>query len=232
MFTIKDDNLYHDGVLFGPTYNLYVDSNELKGIPYGVHSWLIRRPMPSRIDMVFVAGDKVVGIESKKANDLRSSISQGRLSRQMRTLIDEVDVPCLLMRGVPKKWRGIKRQNSFNEDIFDIWEELVQLQALGVYILPGPYDDALVPKWFHRYRSALSGGRSALAAIKSTDTKRAKSKRKGWFLENIKGVGVKIATKLHSHFGSTRGALLAEPNEWRQLGVPKAVVDRKEEALK
>jgi ERCC4-type nuclease len=232
MFTIKNDKLYHDGVLFGPTYNLYVDANELKDVPYGVHSWLIRRPMPSRIDMVFVAGDKVVGIESKKANDLRSSISQGRLSRQMRTLIDEVDVPCLLMRGVPKKWRGIKRQNSFNEDIFDIWEELVQLQALGVYILPGPYDDALVLKWLNRYGPALSGGRAALAAIKSTDTKRAKSKRKGWFLENIKGVGVKIATKLHSHFGSTRGALLAEPNEWRQLGVPKAVVDRKEEALK
>ena len=57
MFTIKNDQLYHDGVLFGPTHNLYVDANELKGIPYGVHSWLIRRPMPSRIDMVFGACD-------------------------------------------------------------------------------------------------------------------------------------------------------------------------------
>ena len=232
MFTIKNDNLYHDGVLFGPTYNLYVDANELKDIPYGVHSWLIRRPMPSRIDMVFVAGDKVVGIESKKADDLRDSITKGRLSRQMRTLINEVDVPCLLMRGIPKKWRGIKKMNVFNEDIFEIWKALVQFQALGVYILPGPYDDALVPKWLEYYKPTLSGSRAALAAIKSTDTTPVRSKNKGWFLENIKGVGAKIATKLHSHFGSTRRALLAKPEEWRQLGVPKSVVERKEEALK
>ena len=95
MFTIEGNNLYHDDVLFGPTYNLYIDANELKDVPYGEPSWLIRRPMPSRIDMVFVAGGKVVGIESKKANDLKDSITKGRLSRQMRTLIGEVDV-CLL----------------------------------------------------------------------------------------------------------------------------------------
>jgi len=231
MFTIKNNNLYHDDVLFGPTYNLYVDSNELRGIPYGVHNWLIRRPMPSRIDMVFVAGDKVVGIESKKADDLKNSITKGRLSRQMRTLLDEVDVPCLLMRGIPKKWRGIKKQNVFNEDMFDVWEELVQLQALGVYILPGPYDDALVPKWLNRYGPALSGGRSALAAIKSTDTKRAKPKNKGWFLENIKGVGIKYATKLHNHFGSTRSALSADWGEWQKLGVSERAEQNKEDAL-
>jgi ERCC4-type nuclease len=231
MFTIKDDQLYHDGVLFGPTHNLYVDANELRDIPYGVHSWLIRRPMPSRIDMVFVAGGKVVGVESKKANDLKNSITKGRLSRQMRTLIAEVDVPCLLMRGVPKKWRGIKKQNVFNEDIFEVWNELVQLQALGVYVLPGPYDDALVPKWLDRYRSALSGGRSALAAIKPTDTKRAKPKQPGWFLTNIKGVGERIATKLYSHFGSTRSALHADWGEWQKLGVPERVEQNKEDAL-
>jgi len=232
MFTIEGNSLYHDGVLFGPTYNLYIDANELKDIPHGVHSWLIRRPMPSRIDMVFVAGDKVVGIESKKANDLKNSLTKGRLSRQMRTLISEVDVPCLLMRGVPKKWRGIKKQNVFNEDIFEVWKALVQFQALGVYILPGPSDDALVPKWLEYYKPTLSGSRAALAAIKPTDTKPAKAKHKGWFLTNIKGIGERIATKLYNRFGSTRRALLAEPEEWRELGVSQTVVERKEEALK
>ena len=232
MFTIEGNNLYHDGVLFGPMYNLYIDANELKDIPCGEPSWLVRRPMPSRIDMVFVAGDKVVGIESKKANDLKDSITKGRLSRQMRTLIGEVDVPCLLMRGVPKKWRGIKKMNGFNEDMCEVWEELVQLQALGVYILPGPVDDTLVPKWIKRYSPILSGGRAALAAIKQTDIRPAKPKYQGWFLANIKGIGERIATKLYNHFGSTRGALLAEPKEWRDLGVPQKVVERKEEALK
>ena len=61
MFTIEGNNLYHDGVLFGPMYNLYIDANELKDIPCGEPSWLVRRPMPSRIDMVFVAGNRVVG---------------------------------------------------------------------------------------------------------------------------------------------------------------------------
>lgn len=232
MFTIKGGSLYHNGEEFGPTSNLYVDANELKDTPHGTHDWLVRRPMPSRIDMVFVAGDKVVGIESKKANDLKSSITSGRLSRQMRTLISEVDVPCLLMRGVPKKWRGIKKQNVFNEDVFEVWDELVKLQALGVFILPGPLDDVLVPLWLAKYRPALSGNRSALAALKRTDSNPAKPKYPGWFLTNIKGIGEKIATRLHSHFGSTRNVLLAEPEEWDKLGIPKKIIKNKEEALK
>ena len=85
MFRADGDDLYYNDIKFGPATNLYVDTNELKDIPDGMNSWLVRRPMPSRIDMVFVAGDKVVGIESKKANDLRSSVISGRLSRQMRT---------------------------------------------------------------------------------------------------------------------------------------------------
>jgi hypothetical protein len=231
MFTVKNKNLYHDGALLGPTHNLYTDYNELKGIPLGVYDGLVRITMPYRIDMVFAIGDKVVGIESKKADDLKNSITKGRLSRQMRTLINEVDVPCLLMRGVPKKWRGIKKMNVFNEDMFEVWEELVQLQALGVYVLPGPVEDILVPKWLSRYGPALSGGRAALAAIKQTDTRPAKPRHKGWFLENIKGVGVKYATKLHNHFGSTRGALLAEWGEWQKLGVSQRAEQSKEDAL-
>ena len=231
MFTIEGNSLYHDGILFGPIHHLYIDANELKDVPYGEPSWLVRRPMPSRIDMVFVAGDKVVGVESKKANDLKNSITKGRLSRQMRTLIGEVDVPCLLMRGVPKKWRGIKKMNVFNEDMFEVWEELVQLQALGVYVLPGPVEDILVPKWLSRYDPALSGGRAALAAIKQTDTRPAKPRHKGWFLENIKGVGIKYATKLHNHFGSTRSALSADWGEWQKLGVSERAEQNKEDAL-
>ena len=232
MFRADGDDLYYNDIKFGPATNLYVDTNELKDIPDGMNSWLVRRPMPSRIDMVFVAGDKVVGIESKKANDLRSSVISGRLSRQMRTLISEVDVPCLLMRGLPKKWRGIKKQNVFNEDVFQGWDTLVKLQALGVMILPGPLDDVLVPHWLAKYRPALSGNRSAIAALKRTDSQPVKPKYPGWFLANIKGIGERIATKLHNHFGSTRGALLADSDEWRKLGVSKKIIDSKEEALK
>jgi ERCC4-type nuclease len=232
VFKVEGDCLYHNNKLIGPKDLLYVDYNELTGIPKGSYDGLKHITMPLRVDMVFVAGDKVVGIESKKANDLTSSVHQHRLARQIRTLIEEVDVPCLLVRGIPKKWRGLKTMNVFNEDMFEIWLELVRLQALGVYILPGPKEDLLVPKWLGYYRPALSGGRAALAAIKQSDVKPAKSKHKGWFLTNIKGIGERIATKLHTRFGSSRGALLADSDEWRELGIPKAIIDRKEDALK
>ena len=230
MFKVEGDCLYHDDVLLGPSDLLYHDSNELRGMFEG--DGCVRMSMPHRIDMVFVAGDKVVGIESKKADDLTSSVHQHRLARQRRTLIDEVDVPCLLVRGIPKKWRGLKTMNVFNADMFEVWLELVRLQALGVYILPGPKEDSLIPKWLAYYRPALSGSRAALAAIKQSDVKPAKSKHKGWFLTNIKGIGERIATKLHDRFGSTRGALLADSDEWGELGISKAVIERKEDALK
>ena len=231
MFTIKGDDLLYDGVHFGPKSALYVDRNELKKLP---RDGVIRRTMPNRIDMVFVAGDSVIGVESKKPNDLNSSIHAGRLARQIRTLMKEVDVPCLLMRGIPQNPWGFESDNNtaFNEDLFHVWVDLVRLQCLGVYILPGPELDEDVPKWLGFYRPSLAGGRTPLASIARTDKKAVKPGNKGWFLKNIKGIGGTIATKLHRHFGSTRNALLAKPEEWRELGISQKVVDRKEEALK
>jgi len=232
VFKVKGEYLYHNDKPLGPKELLYIDYNELTDIPKGSCDGLQRITMPLRVDMVFVAGDKVVGVESKKAKDLTASVHQHRLARQMRTLISEVDVPCLLIRGIPKKWRGLKKMNVFNEDMFEIWSELVKYQALGVFILPGPVEDALVPKWLGHYRPILSGGRAAVAALKQSDVKPAKAKHKGWFLTNIKGIGERIAIKLHNRFGSTKRALLADPDEWRELGISKTIIDRKEEVLK
>ena len=222
MFKIDKEDLYYDDVYLGPKTALYVDNNELKKLK---GKGIIRRTMPHRIDMVFVSGDSVVGVESKKPGDLDTSVRAGRLSRQMRTLLEEVDVPCLLLRGVPKTSR-------FSTDLFHVWVDIVRLQCLGVYILPGPTKDEDVPAWLGEYRPSLAGGRTPLASIARTDKKSAKPSNKGWFLKNIKGIGGTIATKLHRHFGSTRNALLAKPEEWRELGIPQRVVDSKEEALK
>ena len=232
MFKILNDNLYHDGVLMGPKTQLYVDSNELKEIPKDMSDTVIRMRMPHRIDMVFTTGDKVIGIESKKANDLHDSINKHRLSRQLRMLMSEVDVPCLLMRGIPKRWHGIKKQNAFNEDVFHIWWELVSYQALGIFILPGPSHDELVLPWLAQYSVYLAGGRSPLASIKQSDLQSAKPKQPGWFLKNIKGIGDRYATKLHNHFGSTRNALLADYGSWQEIKIPTSSEQSKEEALK
>jgi ERCC4-type nuclease len=232
VFKIKGDDLYHDEVLVGPKNQLYIDSNELKELPLDISDHIQRIKMPHRIDMVFTTGDKVIGIESKKAKDLNDSINKHRLSRQLRMLMSEVDVPCLLMRGIPKRWRGIKKQNAFNEDMFRIWWELVSYQALGIFILPGPSHDELVLPWLEHYSIYLAGGRSPLASIKQSDIQPTKPKRPGWFLKNIKGIGDRYATKLHNHFGSTRNALLAEYGDWQRLKIPPSSEQSKEEALK
>ena len=228
-FNIKDDQLYYDDELLGSTSAIYVDHNELKGVPTTAN--LVRRTMPHRIDMVFVAGGSVVGIESKKANDLRDSFYQSRLARQIRTLIREVDIPCLMVRGIPVP-QDIKWCQFFHKKLLKLWLNLVQLQCVGVYILPGPALDKDMEPWLSMYRATLVGGRVPLASLARTDQKPTKLRTSGWFLTNIKGVGAKFAAKLYKHFGSTRKALNATPEEWRELGVPQAAIDRKEEALK
>ena len=223
MFTIKGDDLLYDGVRFGPKTALYIDHNELKRL---TGEGIIRRTMPHRSDMVFVAGDSVIGVEAKKPGDLETSMRAGRLARQMKTLIKEVDVPCLLLRNGSRGW------HRFADDLFHVWVTVVQLQCLGVFVLPGPARDEDVPTWLGFYRPSLAGGRTPLASIARTDKKATKPGNKGWFLKNIKGIGGTIATRLHNHFGSTRNALLAKPEEWRELGISQRVVDSKEEALK
>ena len=118
MFTIQDDDLLYNGEYFGPKTALYIDSNELKKLK---GEGVVRRTMPSRIDMVFVAGDSVIGVESKKPGDLDTSIRAGRLARQMRTLMKEVDVPCLLLRNGSRGW------HRFADDLFHVWVDIVLL---------------------------------------------------------------------------------------------------------
>ena len=220
MFRVSGDSLCYGDAVLGPRTALFVDSGELKGAVDGI----VRLNTPHRIDMVFCAGERVVGVECKLPQDLLSSHASKRLARQMRVLLDVVDVACLGLRGLPG--------GGFTAWAQPLWNDLVRLQALGVVLLPLSSNDLYVPAQFAEYSEFLSGGRAPLAAVAGTDKARRVSRGPGWFLKMLKGVGPVAAAKLHGKFGSTRAALNATADEWRELKVSQKVIDRREEAMK
>lgn len=221
-FKVIGDYLYYDKRQLGPASALYVDSNELKHVKF---DGVVHLHMPKRIDFIFAVDQKVVGVESKLPADLANSVSSKRLSRQIKTLRDEVDVVCLLVRGLP---------NNYGFDIVyqKVWNDLVRLQALGVFILPGSQNDEEVVAQLYKYREFLGSGRSALAAIAGTDSTPKEVRRPGWFLRGLRGIGGIKATRLHRRFGSTRAALAASDAAWKEEKMSQKVLDERKEAMK
>ena len=220
-FRVEADCLWYGERLLGPSSGLYADTKELASL--GESDGVKHLHMPRRVDIVFVAGTRVVGAESKKPSDLISSTMSRRLARQMRTLIEVVDVPTLVLRG------GLPGQMFDEVSLHEVLVNLVRLQCLGVVLLPCATSDKGVLEDLALYRTFLAdGSRSALAAIAGTD----KDKKKGGvgLLERIKGVGPARSAKLRTRFGSTIGVLVATDEELKGEGVPEKLRERIREA--
>ena len=218
VFTITNGAICHDGRELGPASSLLVDRNE-PSIEIAGFDSITHLPMPRRVDYVFTAGSKVVGVESKKPEDFTASSDERRLARQMRTLLQEVDVACLMLRPLTAPPR------------LDLWAALVKLQCLGVVILPGPQDQHNIGRVLASYRPSLADGRVVLSVLTGTDRRREHpSRTPGWFLRNIRGIGPALAQNLHTRHGSTR-AVFASSREQLRLDVSPIVADRIEDAL-
>jgi ERCC4-type nuclease len=224
VFTITNGAICYDGRELGPTSSLLVDRNEPEFTacgPSGLGRFdsVVHIPMPRRVDYIFTAGDKVVGVESKKPEDFTASSDERRLARQMRTLLQEVDVACLMLRPLTAPPR------------LDLWQALVKLQCLGVVILPGPQDSLNIGRVLASYRPSLADGRVVLSVLAGTDRHRERPTRTpGWFLRNIRGIGPALAQNLHTRHGSTR-AVFTSSREQLRLDVSPIVADRIEDAL-
>lgn len=194
---------------------VFVDRGEFKRA-VGV----IRRLNPKRIDVMFSAEGKTVGIESKKPDDLTSSVRSHRLARQLRTLLGAVDVPCLMLRGgwpaLDWKW----------EVPLDVYVVLVSAQMMGIVVLPGPVDDADLVPWLEAYRPVLLGKARVKIALAGSDKKRPPG-----LLRAIPGVGVKQEEKLLAAFGSVKEALFADDEEWKRVGVGRAIIANRARAF-
>tara|TARA_Y100000034_G_scaffold86927_1_gene104220 strand:+ start:200 stop:757 length:558 start_codon:yes stop_codon:yes gene_type:complete len=184
--------------------------------------------------MVFVAGDKIVGVESKMPSDLLTSQVTRRLHRQVALMLRMFDVTVVMCRGnmvweedVPKQL--VKRLRKDAETIIaEFYQDVVRWEMLGVVFLwDGPWSDLAVPGYLASYKSILGGTNNVLKGIAGTDRK----VMKGTLLRAIPGVGTTTADKLVEAFGSVGAALSAGDEEWKDAGATKRMVEGRRKAL-
>lgn len=214
MFRVEAGSLWYLERELGPSSALFADWNELVGLDE--RNGVVHLETPMRIDFVFMAGPKVVAVESKKPNDLEASISARRLARQVRAMIRAADVVCLMCRGFPTV--------DFGENSTVWWEEIVRFQSLGVLVLAGPCDDWQVPEYLARLCPILSGTANTLQALAGTDRRRPS----GGLLRGVPGVGPATESKLRARFGSALGAL----NQVDNWPVSAKIKERAKEMIK
>ena len=200
MFNVRGDSLYYEDVRLGPSEGLYADTKELASL--GEADGVLHMSMPMRVDMVFVAGNRVVGCESKTTGDLISSTSSRRLARQMRTLLSSVNVPCLIMKG------GLPNFNDDSKEIEEVLTNLVRLQCLGVTLLPCPRRDKALLARLVKFRTVLMDG----------------------LLRMIRGIGPVAENRLRETFGSTLGVLQATDQELAEAKLSATIIKRIREA--
>ena len=241
-YNIQGDALYFDDRRLGPTSALYVDKNELRFMTDETKAkGIIRLTLPERIDFLFVAGDKVVGCESKKPMDLVSSYAQGRLSRQLRTIGEVCDHTLLVLRGGADihYLRGLvdmeqtRMKNKFNPHSMFV-DLFVRYPMLGIQVVGVPDLDDDIPFWLNLYRMALMHPEQDIRALARTDQRPSRRylDEKGGYLRHIPGVGKVTAAKLYKAFGSTKAALNAPRKKWLDLKFSKKLVDKRDEVLK
>lgn len=228
-YYVRDDSLYvftDEGVerRLGPREDVYAYPREFPSLrpSDGVHTL----SLPGRLDFVFAAGPAVVGGESKRPNDFVASRDSRRLSRQLRLLVEVVDIPVLALRG------GVL---SFNEaSLRDALVDLVGVQCGGVYILPLPDDDRAALKLIREYQEVLRPESSrARRAFAGTDER--KRDGQGGLLRTVKGIGPAMERRLRAEIGDTLEVLQEardRPDILRALKIPEAVIQRLQEGTK
>lgn len=220
-FSVVDGQLVFGARLLGPSSALYVDSRELNGVDES--DGVVHLAMPNRIDVVFVAGKKVVGGELKRGMDVQSSDSRGRLARQLVTIGQTCDVVLLGLDADAFQSLTCSDKAELN---------LIRYQMMGVLVFPTPPFEPDLVRVLASMRAVLSSDRSVLAPFSWFDVGlKPRRTERGWLLRDIPYVGPKLARKLLERFGTVREALLADDDEWKKVGVPKRVLVARRKAL-
>lgn len=214
-FTIVDGQIVAGNKPIGPASALHVDPGELKAL--GKADGVMHKLLPKRIDLLFGVDARVAGGEMKRPHDLMTSTRNRRLMRQMRTLVELVDIPLLVLRG------GFPF--TFETDPL-VWENLAKLQVLGVTILPVPTHAKRLVEQLGVYREMLhADSRTPLSALAGTD--RPKRALDWTLLEAVRGVGQSKARAARQHFGSAWEVLKAVVEGGREEELTKVgITDR------
>ena len=159
---------------------------------------------PNNIDLLFAAGEKVVGCEVKRGQDLIQSWQSRRLHRQLRTLIQAVDVAVLVLRDLDVAWLAeAVGEQCRRPDLF--WGDWANWQTQGVYILPVPAEEYLPELRVYQAALATNGAR----VLAGTDRHKEQARQPGWLLRCIPDIGRVKSAALLARFGSVMAVLSA-----------------------
>lgn len=204
MFSVSEGQVWYEGKAIGPDTALLCAPKELATL--NEKEGVLHVNTPRQIDMVFAIGDKVGVVESKKPPDLVASHCNGRLSRQISTIIEVGDVPILLRRGgcdidVLQELVAEQASHAKRWRPREFWADMnVRYQAMGVWVVDVPDDDKLVRDWLIRCKEAWLGEPSRAVVRRESQPR---ERRPGWWLRRIPGIGMSISQDMHQQYGST-----------------------------
>lgn len=222
---VRGAKLVYGGHTLGPATHLIADSSEDisgKGV-------LAKRQTPHRIDYIFATKTDiplVVGIESKQLQDLISSWISGRLQRQLRTLIEVVDIPCLMLRGL-RSWLDFDAFEALKDDLLK-WQLLGNGTSSG-YILFGPKGNPYTQ--LVRAREVFSGTSNLRTAVSRYEKKVVNGSVREQALQKLlRGCGPKMSASL-SELGTVIDVLQADDEILIKYGANKTVLQARRELL-
>jgi len=199
--TRKGNSLWYAGKRLGTASALYAYPGEEAHL--GTSEGVVVCSTPARIDLLFVAGEKVVGCEVKTVSDLIGSHGSRRLHRQLRTLRETVDVVCLVVRG---SMGGLEKEvDAFHRNPDEFWGDWLNWQTQGVYLLTVPMEDYLPRLFIYKKALATTGSR----VLFGTDLSPPRERKPGWLLRRIPTIGPGKSQRLIKLYGSSLGALQA-----------------------
>tara|TARA_R110000824_G_scaffold396640_3_gene598377 strand:+ start:3927 stop:4604 length:678 start_codon:yes stop_codon:yes gene_type:complete len=221
---IRDGYMYCDDKLLGKCDALIADSKELPSLTEG--QGVVHISTPYRIDLLFCAGDKIVGVECKKPEDFINSWQGRRLARQVKTMLAECDVSVIAVKGVLSTAKPYKPVNWER-----IWLEVVGWQMAGVLVLEVPESDGGVLRYMAGLKQIINSTNPPARALAGTDVRVARERRPGWLLRRIPTIGPSASNKLMDNFKSVGNVLSATDKQLRKAGLNKKQVIEIRKAL-
>ena len=213
-----------DGKELGKYTSLIADTKELPSLGEG--DGVVHLSTPERIDLLFCAGEKIVGVECKRPEDFISSWQGRRLARQIKTMLLECDIAVVAIRGtlaVARPYRPVNWEQ--------LWMDIVGWQLAGVLVLEVPDTDAGTLKYLTRLKNLLASENPPARALAGTDRKQVNERKPGWLLRRIPTIGPTASIKLMDRFKSVRKVFSAEEGDLRGAGLSVNQVKQIQKAL-
>lgn len=214
-YHVESGKLYFADRCLGPATSLYISSVEKQEVKEAMSGDGVRFCYLPYGDWIMANDKWVIGVESKKPIDMIRSWKSKRLAKQLRGLVNAVDVPCLavdfdLFNMDWTYYFDSKEDEKIGLDKLRI--DMVKLQMLGVKIFPRPEDREVVG-FLAELRRLLLPTSGLLSVLSGSPKIRGTPSMK--LLMAIDGVGPTMAKKLLEQFGTAARALgVTAPPPW------------------